>query len=56
MNRKQGFSFPQLSDMKSINKASLKYMVRLTDRYGLEASKKREKTITTLSIKTGNDW
>ena len=29
--RKQGFSFPQLSDMFGINKANLKYMVRLID-------------------------
>ena len=41
--RKQGFSFQQLSDMYGINKASLKYMVRLIDRYGLEIVKKREK-------------
>ena len=38
--RKQGFSFQQLSDMYGINKASLKYMVRLIDRYGLEIVKK----------------
>ena len=38
--RKQGFSFPQLSDMFGINKANLKYMVRLIDRYGLEIVKK----------------
>ena len=38
--RKQGFSFPQLSEMFGINKANLKYMVRLIDRYGLEIVKK----------------
>ena len=38
--RKQGFSFQQLSDMYGINKASLKYMIRLIDRYGLEIVKK----------------
>ena len=44
--RKQGFSFQQLSDMYGINKASLKYMVRLIDRYGLEIVKKGEIIIT----------
>ena len=38
--RKQGFSFQQVSDMYGINKSSLKYMVRLIDRYGLEIVKK----------------
>ena len=38
--RKQGFSFQQLSDMYGINKASLKYMIRLINRYGLEIVKK----------------
>ena len=41
--RKQGFSFQQLSDMYGINKASLKYMVRLIDRYGLEIVKRGKK-------------
>ena len=34
--RKQGFSFPQLSDIYGIKKANLKYIVRLIERYGLE--------------------
>ena len=38
--RKQGVSFPQLSDMYGIDKANLKYMIRLIDRYGLEIVKK----------------
>ena len=38
--KKQGFSYSQLTDMYSIQKSNLKYMIKLIDRYGLEIVKK----------------
>ena len=40
--KKQGFSYSQLSEMFGIDKSSLKYMIKLIDRYGLEIVKKRK--------------
>ena len=38
--KKQGFSYSQLTDMYSIQKSNLKYMIKLIDRYGIEIAKK----------------
>ena len=38
--KKQGFSYSQLTDMYSIQKSNLKYMIKLIDRYGIEIVKK----------------
>ena len=38
--KKQGFSYSQLTDMYSIQKSNLKYMIKLIDRYGIKNVKK----------------
>ena len=49
--KKQGFSYSQLSKMFGINKANLKYMIKLINRYGLEIVKKEKNNCYSLSLK-----
>ena len=49
--KKQGFSYSQLSEMFGIDKSSLKYMIKLIDRYGLEIVKKRKNNCYSIALK-----
>ena len=51
--RKQGYSLEQLSNKFGINNSNLRYMIKLTDRYGIEFVKKGKNQYYSPELKQG---
>ena len=53
-HKKQGRSFKELSNQFGVNISSLKYMVKLIDRYGIEHRQKGKESLLFSRTKTRN--